>query len=352
MFLLAMNMNLSLSDEQHPVTVRQNQKRPELYAYTSSSHDHVAQSKSKKQKLSISILFALTNRYALSIASRPAAHLIAAACLSLALTVAVVTKGNVHFDSPGLGWLTKGTIIANRAAQEELVRERIFTKEDVNYRHDEEIFCSGDWYASNKMLDPEEINLVSIWKISDLSEKSALDADALYEMCMAEEHTLNLLTEEDLCHKCLIENEEGPQYRCIQPYSLVGLARLYLHSLGNDVELGSEHLIPSISCEGLEKLWTKNVQNTFEIILSECTNYMLEKEQLKPATDTDNSRCKNFPIMTASVVDDQFVETGRVKYTSSIFATYNDPSSIETMYYADKANLFHDSPPQAPSGWI
>ena len=37
------------------------------------------------------ILFTLTNRYSLSIASRPATHLIAATCLSLALTVAVVT---------------------------------------------------------------------------------------------------------------------------------------------------------------------------------------------------------------------------------------------------------------------
>ncbi len=296
-----------------------------------------------------SLIFSFPQRYASSIARRPATHLTAALLLSIALLIIVVTKGNLHIDAPGLGWLTKGTVIANRAAQVQLTNEMLRGGEDDRRSLLEEgaLYCSGKWYESDKLLDPIELNLVSFWKIPDMSEKSALDADALYEMCRKEEHMLNMLSENDLCHKCLIDIDQ--EERCIQPYSLVGLARLYLlarrSSLGFgdfqlDDGLGTEHLLPSVSCAKLRQSWSRATQSQFEKVLLECTNYLLEEKQLKPASNTDYSECKNFPMMAASLVDDQFVETGRVQYTTSIFATKNDAASIKSMYYLEKANLF------------
>lgn len=297
-------------------------------------------------KSKISLMCTLPQRYASSISRRPATHLTVALLLSITLSIIVFTKGNLHFDAPSIGWFSKGTMIANRAAQEQLVRDIIFREEEKNPEdgdEDEELYCSGEWYESEKLLDTNELNLVSFWKVPDLGEKSALDGDALYEMCLKEEYTLNLLAANDLCHKCSIGEEE----RCIQPFSLVGFARLFLllqWNLGDQFELGTKHLLPSISCGELRDEWSKMVQHRFEEVMLECTNYLLEKNQFKPASNEDYSKCKNFPIMTASLVDAQFIETGRVKYTTSIFATKNDPASIKSMYYGDKANQFRSPP--------
>jgi hypothetical protein len=291
-------------------------------------------------------------RYASSIARHPAKHLAVALLLSTTFSIIVFTKGNLHFDAPSVGWFTKGTLIANRAAQGKIVREKLEgpqrEKDDEKERRDEELYCSGNWYESSKVLGPREINLVSVRKILD--GNSAPDADALYEMCISEEHTLKVLSENNLCHKCAVENElswvdDGAkrEERCIQPYSLVGLARLYMRSEFGFLQLGTEHLVPSVSCGKLKRFWTTAVQRQFEEVLLDCTNYMLEKWQLKPATHADYSTCKDFPMMAASLVDDQFVETGRVQYTSSIFATKNDPSSVKAMYLADKENRFQAS---------
>jgi len=328
----------------------------------------IPKTKNKKRRpiLSLSaqqlLLLPLSQRYASSIARHPAKHLVVALLLSTTLSIIVFTKGNLHLDAPNVGWFTKGTLIANRAAQEEIIQRaaegEIIARElmgaqhkyyDERERRDEELYCSGSWYGSSKMLDPDEINMVSVRKIMGVN--SALDADALYEMCISEEHTLDVLSENDLCHKCAVENELSwdddstkDQERCIQPYSLVRLARLYMRSKSGFFELGTEHLVPSVSCDGLKRFWTTTVQRKFEEILLECTQSMLEKTQLKPATNADYSLCDDFPMMTASLVDDQFVETGRVQYTSSIFATKNDPSSVKAMYLADKENRFRSSP--------
>lgn len=299
----------------------------------------------------------LPQRYALSIASRPTIHLATALTLSIALCIVVATKGNPHFDAPGVGWFTKGTTVANRAAQEGAIRRWDGTSHSkkegrglVEDKEGDDLYCSGAWYGSKEMLNPESINLVNMWRISSSSvmSESALDANALYEMCIAEEHTLNMLAENDLCHKCLVEKESWSwstgsttieEERCIQPYSLVGLARVYMRAQYGFKSLGIEHMLPSMSCERLKSRWSARVQKEFKEVLLECTSYMLEELQMTPATNLEYSSCKDFPIMTASLVDDQFLDTGRVTYTSSIFATKNDPTSVKLMYNAEKEQI-------------
>eukprot|EP00985_Skeletonema_marinoi_P019404 scaffold11118_cov229-Skeletonema_marinoi.AAC.4 len=298
----------------------------------------------------------LPQRYAISIASRPIVHLATALILSIALCIVVATKGNPHLDAPGLGFLTKGTTVANRAAQEGAIRRWIETSYSKNEgrslaeEKDGDDYCSGAWYGSEEMLSPDSINLVNMWKISDSSEmsESALDANALYEMCIAEEHTLNMLSENDFCHKCQVEKKSWSwstgsatekEERCIQPYSLVGLARVYVRAQYGYKSLGTQHILPSMSCERLKSAWTATVQREFKEILLECTSYMLKELRLTPPTNLEYSSCKDFPIMTASLVDDLFLDTGRVKYTSSIFATKNDYASVKLMYNAEKGQL-------------
>ena len=80
-----------------------------------SSHPHLLQ------------ILNLPQRYALSIASRPSMHLAVALILSIVLSIVGAIKGNPHLDAPGEGWFTKGTTVANRAAQEGAIRRWIRT---------------------------------------------------------------------------------------------------------------------------------------------------------------------------------------------------------------------------------
>ena len=54
--------------------------------------------------------------------------------------------------------------------------------------------------------------------------ETLLDAESLYEQCLAEENTLVELESTDSCYKCGGE-ENG---KCVDPYSLVLMARLHL----------------------------------------------------------------------------------------------------------------------------
>ena len=54
---------------------------------------------------------------------------------------------------------------------------------------------------------------------------SLLDADSLFEMCREEQHVLQVLEDEQLCYKCF---DEAGGDACIQPFSLVSLARAYI----------------------------------------------------------------------------------------------------------------------------
>ena len=210
----------------------------------------------------------------------------------------------------------------------------------------EDLYCSGDWYGSSSVVDPHEINYNSIWKTKDADSDnpvlSALDMDALYEMCLTEERTLMHLEELEACYKCPVYEEDGtisPIKKCLQPYSLVSIARLYLNFINNGVPFKHrDFLIPPMTCEDLRSQWTPSIQEQFISILKGCTNYILEQAKLKPLPQDSNgqthySTCASDPpIMTATLVDDQFLQTSMVKYTSSIYATKKDETSVKAMY--------------------
>lgn len=105
---------------------------------------------------------------------------------------------------------------------------------------------------------------------------------------------------------------------------------------------------------------------------------MLEVAKLKPLTDGKYSSCFNLPIMSATLVrllelhiycsyqqpfckyvldtnshrtsrlhchqvDNEFLQTGLVKYTSSIYATRSNATSVASMYDADSSDKFYTS---------
>ena len=84
-----------------------------------------------------------------------------------------------------VGWLTRGTIIADRSTQQLLLRG-MMPGQDYDYEDDTmnkntitTSYCDGSWYGSEEMMNPRSINLNSIWKTAETV--SSLDADSLYE---------------------------------------------------------------------------------------------------------------------------------------------------------------------------
>ena len=284
----------------------------------------------------------LAQRYAQSIARSPTKHLSIAIIVSIVITVIVILFGNVKIQVGNKGWKTRGTVIADRSTQQLLLRG--ITKHNTVVSDDEpsSSYCDGSWYGSEEMVDPREINLNIIWKTTDADATSptvsALDADALHEMCLVEENTLGVLEELDVCHQCPIDETDGSaQMKCLQPYSLVTAARLYLNLLEGITQ--PEYLVPSISCDELRTRWGISVQEQFTAILTGCTKYMLQKAKIEELEDGEYSSCP-LPIMTATLVDKDFLQTDLVRFTSSIYATKSDTSSVKSMYAADRAGQF------------
>lgn len=336
----------------------------------------------------------LPQRYALSMARQPKKHLLASLLVSIILSTITILYGNLKISVDVSGWWTRNTLISNRSTQQLLIknfRTRLFRddngqvwkklteemqpdwqkttwKEDTGQedegeskgnstRRMEDIICNGSWYGSEFMTNTAELPLVSIWKTLDAefvnSKRSALDADALYELCKAEEKTLQFLEEEDLCFKCPISYDgASSRSKCIQPFSLVLMSRLYLDSTNGNFEIfqrradevliDSEFLLPSIDCTSLRDQWTPTIHAQFTSMLQSCSNYAMERAELKPITNGQYTKCVlPLPIMT--VVDDRFPLSNPpiIRYTSSIYATKNDEASIKAMYRADQSNQFH-----------
>ena len=121
-----------------------------------------------------------------------------------------------------------------------------------------------------------------IWKTEDVdeegrAEKSMLDGEAMYDLCKAEESTLAQLEASDSCYKCtsevrgrgLFDDGGSGQGKCIEPYSLVLMARLYLVN-NNISEINT--LSQTISCGNLRSSWAPTVQRQFTIALKSCVN--------------------------------------------------------------------------------
>jgi hypothetical protein len=159
-------------------------------------------------------------------------------------------------------------------------------------------------------------------------------------MCINEEHVLESLEENNLCYKCPIES--GSQERCIQPYSLVTAARIYLQAISTwSTDLNPDvYLAPSLSCKDFRAAWTKAVQSRFTSDLLDCTNSLLEQYGLQDS-ENDSPMCSFADAtMVASLVDVNFPRSGKVEYTTAIYASKHDTDSLDELYKLDKSNAF------------
>jgi len=329
----------------------------------------------------------IPQQYATSMARRPWTHLISAFVLAVILSFIGLRFGDFKVTIDNAGWWSRGTLIANRATQEMIVRlnrEKLFfdttgevweelqTEEQPNWqgRRNDRVSnnvtkevdnatlasaCSGEWYGSGKMVKGGEQNLVSIWKTSDAESKnpkmSALDADAMYDLCVAEENTLAALQDGDLCYECSATG------KCIEPYSLVLMARLHL-TAHND-EFRSENnntmtLAETIPCNDLRSSWTPSVQRQFTIALKVCVNWSIRMASmdnrnntitLQGTTITVTNPCP-FPIkFLPTVVDENFPNSDAdiVRYSSSHYATKKGPNDVMAMYEASENDAFDRS---------
>ena len=65
---------------------------------------------------------------------------------------------------------------------------------------------------------------------------------------------------------------------------------------------------------------------------------MLEQVGIREYTGKYFDSCVRFPINTAPIVDNEFLLTGIVQYTTSIYATKADEKSVDKLYELDKSN--------------
>ena len=301
---------------------------------TSSTADSSGCHQNNKPKLS------LAQRFASSVAAHPKRHLYSTLLVCALLTIAAfvgaaVTGAKVALEGSGF---TRGTLVSGRTVQ--LKRLIQLNQQEDNGQSDDikdppvsELVCSGKWYGSRHMASNEQLNLMTVWKTQDDSQ-NALDSDALYQMCMNEEHVLESMEENDLCYKC--------QERCIQPYSLVLAARLYLQAQSTrSTEVNQDiYLSPTLSCEDLRNAWTKAVQSDFTNVLLDCTNSLLSEYNLGESI-SDSSKCLLPDAkMVASLVDINFPISGVVEYTSAIYASKQDSDSVDELYELDKSGAF------------
>ncbi|KAG7351347.1 sterol-sensing domain containing protein [Nitzschia inconspicua] len=150
----------------------------------------------------------------------------------------------------------------------------------------------------------KESRLWPAWKVGDPS-KSALDAEVLRDLCVAEQNTQRFLEENGLCFGC----ESG----CLPPYSLVFFARL--------VVVGGF----SMGCDELSAAW-EPFQLTTETSWKECVQI------IKSTYDPNNQALPDdCPFgFSPTFIQENFDETLITSYTSTIFMT--SPEDLDELY--------------------
>jgi predicted RND superfamily exporter protein len=268
------------------------------------------------------------------------------------------------------GWRSRGTLIANREMQNDVLR-RIKTKlfedtdgsewedavNNVAYGYipidsmgdeDEEggssTSTSSDSTSSDSTssanstivegCDSEKYygniifkkNLHATYKTDrnlDTSTKSILDPDVLFDICAAETKTHELLQEKKLCGGCPGTDQ------CLPPYSLLLVLRLTLNAM-------------DVTCSELKDLYTPSVQEQFTNTLVECTQEV--KENYDPTTYSYGTPTKCPPGFQTSLIDQNFGENGSnvLRHSSSYFVTYKiddkDLYDVRSQYgYTDES---------------
>ncbi len=327
--------------------------KSEKTSSTAASSDCHVNNSNRTKKLS------LAQRYASSVAANPKRHLYTTLLICAILTLAAIVGAFVTELSPEIdfrSWLTRGTLLSSRAMQQfvNLYEKNENNDEfilsdgqmiDIKEPPNSAVVCSGQWYGSPYMTENQQLKLTTVWKAKDESQ-NALDSEALYQMCMNEKHVLESMEKHDLCYKCPVESNEGSssrrQERCIQPYSLVAAARLYLQAVSAwSIDFTSDiYLQPSLSCEDLRNAWTKTVQSDFTNVLLDCTKSLLAEYNLGESASDPPTCLLPDTKMLASLVDVNFPISGKVEYTTAVYASKQDTDSVDELYELDKSGAF------------
>lgn len=284
---------------------------------------------STKTRMSIPV------RMARATARNPKRCLLIAIIVSIILSVIAFGLGEFEVSVDNKGWRSRGTVIANREMQNDLITRLkfdLFADTDGSYwddvennvvrgftslddRDDDEkiarrarrklLFdgCDADTYYS-EMLGKN--NLFAVYK-TDASEettsKSILDPDVLFEICETETKTHNVLKENGVCGGC-DDNTE-----CLPPVSLVLALRLTLGNL-------------DLTCTELKEKYTPSVQESFTNSLVDCTQGILDTFDMSDRSyDTPDTCPLAFQV---NLVDTEFGINGNsfLRHTSSYFITY------------------------------
>lgn len=378
-----------------PTNKKQLNSRPSFYSANFSEHFFPVHDDTPRKKLS------LASRYGAAMARRPATHLLVALVIAIVLSFLGLKFGKFEVAVDNSGWWSRGTTISNRATQELVVglnRKDLFyggddewvelqTVTQPNWQSEDESedgeecvrtnpsdpadicdkdqvdnstlqqVCRGDWYGSREMVKGGEKNLVGVWKTIDAESsnptRSALEADAMYDLCVAEKNTLEVLQKEDLCYKCSTAGNEEDS--CIEPYSLVLMARLFLadnYTASYSSTLGSE----SFACDDLRTSWTATIQKDFTSMLQNCVAWAIafsgdDKNATTALVENDVNMCP-YSQFLPTVVDELFPTAipPVVRYTSSFYATKSNDETIDQMYSADQNNDFDRSDDDPLSG--
>lgn len=291
----------------------------------------------------------IAGRTARATARNPVKCLIATLVISTIVSVVGVMVGGFTVSADDSGWTSRGTLIADREMQRDLLNRNevgLFEDTDGSYWEfmentlhtgyeaidlEEEAgesdrrklegsgSCDTSWYKDRNFLKKD--NLFAVWKVepdNDSSTLSALDKDALSEICVAETNTLEFLEEKGLCSGC----DNG---KCLPPHSLVLLLR-------DRIDGGAD-----MNCDQLMNSYTTSVQTNFTTQLVTCTNQM--KTSYNPNTkqfESDISACpENFHV---NLVDASFGIGGntQLRHTTSF---YNTASIEREKLYKEWENL-------------
>jgi len=247
-----------------------------------------------------------------------------------------IVVGNFEIAVDNDGWRSRGTIIANREMQNEVVlmyRNALFNDmEGIWERLQENVQicftavqgirrrnlqvtdldnCDVSRYSNDRFLFT---NLFAAYKTESSEEStsvSILNPDVLLQICEAESATNQALEENGVCGGC-------QDNKCLPPLSLI----LVLRSQLNGFEM---------TCDELIQVYTEPVQEAFVDSLVACTNDILETFDPIAMIYSENVTCPTF--FFPSMVDNKFGLNGNtmLRHSSSYFITdeYNGKDTYD-----------------------
>ncbi len=270
----------------------------------------------------------LPARIARTTARNPYKSLLGSIIFSLVFSAIGIIGGNFKVEVDNKGWRSRGTLIANREMQNEVIlRTKNDLFNDVNGSVWEDVEnnvvqgfvalddrgdgeglgsrrkliidgCNADKYYSNLLAKD---NLYAVYKTD--SEKSILDSDVLFDICESETATQQVLEEKGLCGGC-------DDSQCLPPHSLLLVLRLSLNGL-------------DLSCSELKERYTASVQENFTNTLVKCTQGIYESYDSITRTYVTPDVCP--PLFQVNLVDQSFGIDGEnfLRYSTSYFITYS-----------------------------